>query len=447
MPTIPGWSLRALCALVPLAVLAAGCAPPRKPARPAQVRIWDSPIEEAPAPQVEETPPPEAEETPAPGEEEIPPPPPPHEIEETTLPLDETVTTPTTMAVPRPETDPAPPALPARVRITTLGNLQLVQDPRADQLTVTAEASHDQVNVHWRVEGEGKDFVTLAWTQEGPVSQAFLALKRPVPRAWVRDTQVELFAGTGSEGLPEARATVSLVKFRRGGRVAPGASDICVPLHNGVAGRGWSFQPKKVHVHGHQDASRMSRHADDDAKASLLRFHYQAAEDRGEGTYRLRTQVGFRGHAKVAARYDESSWWHNASIGVAAGILASVDNEYVHLQGNTVGVRYGGYPSSITLGGAAGLPSAEAGITVALTLSNQKRMGDQRQSQGLFVVESAGDHAPGSEIRIEKQVRIGAEILLEQNDDDEWHLAAEALISSYFPVSRSPVEICFSPKH
>ncbi|MFL6201861.1 MAG: hypothetical protein ACJ76J_22030 [Thermoanaerobaculia bacterium] len=407
------------------------------------MRIWSYPIEETPQetppPEIEETVPPEHEEIPAPEEEDIPPPPTP-DIEVTTL--EETVPS-STLETPLPEAVPTPFSMPEPwVRITTLGDLQLVQDPHDSEVTVTAEANHAGVEIQWRVEGDGKDFVELTSVREGTISRAILSLKRPAPETWGQDSQVELIASSGMEGLPEARASVRLVKFRRGGDVAPGASEICVPLRNGVPGGSWSFQPKRAYVYGTQDDSRMSRHVDDDPKTSRLAIHYQSADDRGEGTYRLRTQIGFRGLTRAATRYDEDSWGHQASIGVAAGILASVDNEPVILQNNSVGIRYGGYPSLITLGIATG-----PGLTVALALSDQKKMWDERRAEGVFVIESDGEHAPGSEIRIEKQVRIHAEILLEQTDDDEWNLAAEAAIETYFPVDRSAVDLCFSPKH
>ncbi|MES1242920.1 MAG: hypothetical protein ABUT39_14995 [Acidobacteriota bacterium] len=334
--------------------------------------------------------------------------------------------------------------------------MQLVQDPRDSQVILTAESSHADQQVQWRLDGDGKDFVILTSAQEGTVSRATLSLKRPVPQTWIRDSYVRLFAGLGIEGVTEATTTVNLIKFRRGGRVSPGASDICVRLEKGAPSRGWSFDPKSVEVHQYQDDSSvesLGRHSASDGVISRLQIHYLSIDDRGEGSYWLRQQVGFRGFTKAVARYDQGSWGHNASVGVASGILASVDNESVDLPGNSSGIRYAGYPSEVTLGitakggnGVAQGLSLEAGLTIGLKLSEQDWIADERWSQGFYVIESADDHVPGTEIKVDKLVKIGAGILLEQVDDNEWDLAAQAFISTFFPANKSPVEICFRPK-
>lgn len=338
------------------------------------------------------------------------------------------------------------------VKITTKGDLQIVQDLYENQITITAIAELDEIPIEWQIEGPGKNFVFSNSTQEGRISRLIIGIKRPVPYNWIDDTEVFVSAFPQGNNDPSkiSKTTVKLLKFRRNGVTAPGSSPIRVRISKSQDVSGYSFVATPLLLEVSKDSDFTDQHSDEKSNKAELKIFYHRFDDRGLGTYSIRESVEFAGTLRVSASYEGIG--HDATFGVATGVAARIDNSDILIDDNTLGIRYQGYPNSLTLSlkvkqtNQGKSKSQAAGISVNLTLVNQKSFSDEKHFSGSYIIEEQNGHLPGSEIIIQKQVYYGASIYLEQTDDNEWSLKASANIRPIFPANEKEfTEILFVP--
>lgn len=361
----------------------------------------------------------------------------------------------------------AEPAIPRKgLRITSSGDLSIIQE-NPGEIILTAETRERHSRIEWDVEGPGEGFVTVNVRQEGNISFVAIQLKRPSPAEWLDDTYI--FVKASLENRPKNQRTtdsrqVNLRKFRRSGQTSAGSAPVCIdiPRTEGPIGFVWTQRGSQSNeaqefVHSNVTAKKdndfVEKHTDSDSQKVDLHVRYRSDQDVGRGTFSLREEIKFSGSLEIDAIYQGSKVWgasHNASIGIAAGVSAGIDNSQVLLQDNTAGVRYKGFPETVSLGisiegNERHIVSGYAGIGVSLTLVEQDRLSVKRSPNGTHILESKGNHNPGQVVQFNKLISIASGISLEQLNDNEWAMQASASLGIRMPENEV-LQLCFSPE-
>lgn len=342
--------------------------------------------------------------------------------------------------------DPTP-----HVEITTGGTLEIVQDPDDCEIKITAEIKPTDHTIGWRITGDGADYVSEAHTQTGNASVVTISLKSPVSNNFGDDTSITVKAyDTSDEEICDS-VSVNVLKFKRNDKCSPGSQKVTISLPFGNNEIGWTGEVLlEAYITGDilqtMELKTPAMIVPDANTTENFKYYYESETDRGSGSYSLRDSIPFSGSGEVSGTY--GGWGHGATVRLATGVTAGVDNEEVHINDNMTGTGYNGTPMSITLGinVAGGTAGGEGGggISVDITLSEQNFLNDTASSSGSHIVEEGADHEPGHQISIEKRVSVAAAGYLLQEIDDEWFLYMNASLNIELDIHEA-VELEFEP--
>lgn len=338
------------------------------------------------------------------------------------------------------------------VKITTTATppstLQIIQE-EPGVIEITASIIPSDRSIIWTITGGliGPEFVTSLATQTGGNSVNTIRIKRPVNSLWKVDTLILVTAKDSvmTEDCKDS-TVVELVKFKRNGITASGSDPIKIPLtintpsigftltSPGVTGNSMTtFITDKIQkvIAGPKTPS--------DEKSGDLKYYYKSNLDIAKGNYKINENIAFAGLIFCNGEY--KGFFHNASVATGGGCSAGVGNDSVALTKSTAGAYFSGFPTTttlgITVGGEKTTPTANVGLSITFTSSQQDTLLATNNPDGTYNITENGVHPSGIEAKMTKKVKIASGVLLEQQNDSEWNLDATASLTAITPFSPS----------
>lgn len=223
------------------------------------------------------------------------------------------------------------------VRITSGGDLALMQDKEHHKRSFTAEIKPDDRHIQWKTDGPGQEFLAVSWDGDGRTVKT--KIKTPVSQHWNGNSQFLLIAHDSE--LPQCKdeLVVELIKFKRGGECSPGSQPVAVMLSEQTKlpeGDGHAYVQEKFDLlgktqhtwgGGRRDSPRQWFNT---GRGELQVYYSDQADQCLGGDWRFEHTIQFRGSQGIVAehRYGED---HDSVLVVACAVGAVVGNNEVSL--------------------------------------------------------------------------------------------------------------------